>query len=191
LYSSTPLQDVGHFLWQAVAIHRIGIDVDAADALETLAEGVREVALGIGGKASRATSQLGQDLFTAGTLFVDNPVNAAAYAAQTNAIKAYVDGLRAIDAKWTAMTTAGGTPAGGTPLPPQTVPLIRSTAGSVREFDYNLDGLAHYGMLPDMLQDLHNVGFPGSAMTALFGSAERYVEVWELSDSIGAALPHP
>lgn len=191
LYFNSPLEDVGHLLWQAIAIHRIGIDVDAADALETLAEGVRETVLGIDGKVSRATSQLGQDMFTAGTLFVDNPANAAAYAAQTVAVKAYVDGLRAIDARWSAMTTAGGTPAGGTPLPPQTVPLTRSTAGPVREFDYNLDGLAHYGMLPDMLQDLHNVGFPASAMSALFGSAERYVQVWELSDSIGAALPHP
>ena len=30
----------------------------------------------------------------------------------------------------------------------------------MRDFDYNLDGLAHYGMLPDMLQDLKNVGLP-------------------------------
>ena len=41
-------------------------------------------------------------------------------------------------------------------------------AGPLRDFDYNLDGLAHYGMLPDMLQDLKNVGFPPTEMAALF-----------------------
>ena len=45
-------------------------------------------------------------------------------------------------------------------LESQAPPLQRSTAGPVREFDYNLDGLAHYGMLPDMLQDLKNVLLP-------------------------------
>ena len=38
--------------------------------------------------------------------------------------------------------------------------MDRSTAGPIREFDYNLDGLAHYGMLPDLLQDLKNVLLP-------------------------------
>ena len=38
------------------------------------------------------------------------------------------------------------------------VPLKRSTAGPHRYFDYNIDGMAHYGMLPDFLQDLRNTG---------------------------------
>jgi len=86
------------------------------------------------------------------------------------------------------MRTAGS---GANPkIPAQSVPLVRSTAGPIRDFDFNLDGLAHYGMLPDMFQDLCNVGFGAAAMSALFHSAEEYITVWETSDRIGAALPH-
>ncbi len=46
----------------------------------------------------------------------------------------------------------------------QAPPMHRSTAGPTRDFDYNLDGLSHYGMLPDMLQDLKNVGLPPAVM---------------------------
>ena len=37
-------------------------------------------------------------------------------------------------------------------------PLVRDKAGPRRDFDINIDGMAHYGMLPDFLQDLRNVG---------------------------------
>ena len=57
--------------------------------------------------------------------------------------------------------------------------MTRSTAGPQRDFDYNLDGLSHYGMLPDMLQDLKNVGLPTDHFGKLFSSAQRYIEVWE------------
>lgn len=46
-------------------------------------------------------------------------------------------------------------------------------------FDYNVDGFAHYGMLPDFLQDVKNVGMPRDAFEALFSSAEAYVRTWE------------
>ena len=42
-----------------------------------------------------------------------------------------------------------------------------------------MDGMAHYGLLPDFLQDLHNVGVQPQDMTALYRSAEDYVRVWE------------
>ncbi len=38
-------------------------------------------------------------------------------------------------------------------------PLERNTAGPRRDFDINLDGLAHYGLLPDFLQDMRNQGW--------------------------------
>ena len=66
----------------------------------------------------------------------------------------------------------------------------RSTAGPIREFDYNIDGLSHYGMLPDMLQDLQNVGSRG-VLDQFFRSAERYVEVWERSVHGASRIPHP
>lgn len=57
-------------------------------------------------------------------------------------------------------------------------PLTRSCAGE-RDFDLNLDGMAHYGMLPDLLQDMKNVGLTAEDLVPLFRSAEAYIQVWE------------
>jgi microsomal dipeptidase-like Zn-dependent dipeptidase len=48
-----------------------------------------------------------------------------------------------------------------------------------RRFDFNVDGLAHYGLVPDMLQDLKNLGMSAADFEALFSSAESYVQMWE------------
>jgi microsomal dipeptidase-like Zn-dependent dipeptidase len=58
-------------------------------------------------------------------------------------------------------------------------PLTRSTAGERRDFDINIDGMAHYGMLPDLLQDLCNVGLTAKDLVPLFRSAYDYVQMWE------------
>jgi hypothetical protein len=57
-------------------------------------------------------------------------------------------------------------------------PLTRSVAGR-RDFDLNVDGVAHYGMLPDFLQDLRNLGLTEDDLAPLFRSAEDYIELWE------------
>lgn len=61
--------------------------------------------------------------------------------------------------------------------------LKRSMAGEPgkreRDFDINMDGMAHYGMLPDFLQDLWNIGIPEEVMDTLYHSAEDYIRVWE------------
>lgn len=49
----------------------------------------------------------------------------------------------------------------------------------VKEWDFNLDGLAHYGLLPDFIQDLKNVGVDEDHLKPLFGSAEDYIRIWE------------
>ena len=59
-------------------------------------------------------------------------------------------------------------------------PLERSTAGPRREFDINLDGMAHYGMLPDFLQDVRNVGLTAQDLAPLFRSAYDYIKTWQL-----------
>jgi microsomal dipeptidase-like Zn-dependent dipeptidase len=56
-------------------------------------------------------------------------------------------------------------------------PLARSYAGQ-RDFDINIDGVAHYGMLPDFLQDLKNVGLTGADLAPFFRSAEDYIQMW-------------
>ena len=48
-----------------------------------------------------------------------------------------------------------------------------------RDFDINLDSFAHYGMLPDALQDLTNVGLATPTRRALFNGAEQYIQTWE------------
>lgn len=57
-------------------------------------------------------------------------------------------------------------------------PLKRSIAGQ-RDFDINLDGVAHYGMLPDLIQDLKNSGLTDEDLLPFFRSAEDYIQMWE------------
>ena len=67
-------------------------------------------------------------------------------------------------------------------------PLERNTAGPRRDFDINLDGLAHYGLLPDFLQDMRNQGLAIEDFAPLFRSANDYVEVWAKCEQRSAAL---
>jgi hypothetical protein len=57
-------------------------------------------------------------------------------------------------------------------------PMLRAQTGR-RDWNFNTVGLAHYGLIPDFLQDLRNVGLPGEAMNTLFKSAEDFIQVWE------------
>jgi microsomal dipeptidase-like Zn-dependent dipeptidase len=57
--------------------------------------------------------------------------------------------------------------------------LERCYAGPRRDFDINLDGMAHYGMLPDFLQDLRNIGLTAEDLAPLFRSAYDYVQMWD------------
>ena len=56
--------------------------------------------------------------------------------------------------------------------------LKRYSAGN-RDFDVNIDGVAHYGLIPDFLQDLNNVGLKPEFLRPLFKSAEDYIKMWE------------
>ena len=56
--------------------------------------------------------------------------------------------------------------------------LSRSTAGR-RDFDFNLDGMAHYGLFPDLIQDMRNVGVTAEELATLYRSAEDYIRTWE------------
>lgn len=69
-------------------------------------------------------------------------------------------------------------------------PLKRNIAGQ-RDFDINLDGVAHYGMLPDLLQDLKNSGLTDEDLQPFFRSAEDYIQMWEKCLQRSAALSLP
>jgi microsomal dipeptidase-like Zn-dependent dipeptidase len=67
-------------------------------------------------------------------------------------------------------------------------PLTRSVAGERRDFDINIDGMAHYGMLPDLLQDMRNSGLTAEDFVPLFRSAYDYVQMWATCESRAAEL---
>jgi microsomal dipeptidase-like Zn-dependent dipeptidase len=59
------------------------------------------------------------------------------------------------------------------------VRLQRERTGN-RTFDLNTDGVAHYGLIPDLLADLQQHG-GGPNLRSLFRSAEAYLRMWELA----------
>jgi microsomal dipeptidase-like Zn-dependent dipeptidase len=58
-------------------------------------------------------------------------------------------------------------------------PLEPSVMGD-RTYDFNVDGFAHYGLVPDVLQDVANQLHEGRhlALDPLFRSADAYLEMW-------------
>ena len=60
-------------------------------------------------------------------------------------------------------------------------PLRRYITGN-RYWDFNTDGMAHYGLMPDFLQDLRNIGVNPDALGILFRSAEDYIQMWEKTE---------
>jgi hypothetical protein len=52
-----------------------------------------------------------------------------------------------------------------------------------RTFDYNRDGVAHYGLYPDWLEDVGRLG--GSRLRRdMMNGAEAYLEMWERADGV-------
>ena len=60
----------------------------------------------------------------------------------------------------------------------------------IRDFDVNVEGVAHYGLIPDFLQDVKNLGMSEQELAPLFLGAEDYVEAWERAISL-ASEPTP
>jgi microsomal dipeptidase-like Zn-dependent dipeptidase len=56
-------------------------------------------------------------------------------------------------------------------------------------WDYNTDGVAHVGLLPDFIQDLRSVGVSDAQLQPLFRSAEAYVHMWELAEQVNINPP--
>jgi microsomal dipeptidase-like Zn-dependent dipeptidase len=54
-------------------------------------------------------------------------------------------------------------------------------------WDFNLDGLAHIGLYPDLFQDMRNVGVQWEQLGPLFHSAAEYIGTWKKAVAIGAA----
>jgi microsomal dipeptidase-like Zn-dependent dipeptidase len=48
-----------------------------------------------------------------------------------------------------------------------------------KTYDFNVDGLAHIGLLPDMVADLKKIGVTDQQLQPLFGSAQAYINMWK------------
>ncbi|MBZ5560742.1 MAG: HYR domain-containing protein, partial [Acidobacteriia bacterium] len=59
----------------------------------------------------------------------------------------------------------------------------------MRTFDFNVDGMAHIGMLPDFVAELKTIGLPEPYMSSIMQSAEQYIRVWERSWSHSTQPP--
>ena len=56
-------------------------------------------------------------------------------------------------------------------------------------WDFNVDGFQHIGLLPDLLQDMRNVGVQWEQMGPLFHGAQDYISTWDRSVALGNAHP--
>jgi microsomal dipeptidase-like Zn-dependent dipeptidase len=54
-------------------------------------------------------------------------------------------------------------------------------------WDFNVDGLAHIGLFPDLFQDMRNVGVQWEQLGPLFHSAAEYITTWKKAIAIGSA----
>ena len=59
------------------------------------------------------------------------------------------------------------------------VTFQRQRTGS-RTFDLNTDGVAHYGLIADLIADMQQHG-GGAAVSTLYRSAEAYLRMWQLA----------
>jgi microsomal dipeptidase-like Zn-dependent dipeptidase len=66
-------------------------------------------------------------------------------------------------------------------------PMPKSVVGE-KAFDVNFDGVAHVGMLPDLIADLQVMGVTVADLCPLLSSAEGYVRMWERAAPFESAL---
>lgn len=57
-----------------------------------------------------------------------------------------------------------------------------------RTIDFNTEGLAHIGMIPELIEDVRNDGVTEEELEPLFRSAEGYLRMWEKAERRGEAL---
>ncbi|MEH1846895.1 MAG: membrane dipeptidase [Nostoc sp.] len=59
--------------------------------------------------------------------------------------------------------------------------LLTMAQTGPKKWNYNTEGVAHYGLIPDFLQDLKNIGMTPQERRSLFMSAEYFAQMWEKS----------
>lgn len=67
----------------------------------------------------------------------------------------------------------------GSDLVPVVGTLLQQMALGKKSYDYNVDGMAHYGVLPDFTLDVALQLDATESLDTFFHSAEAFIEVWE------------
>ena len=67
------------------------------------------------------------------------------------------------------------------PLPAPAVALGPAIDGA-RQWDYNRDGVAHYGLLPDFLLDVESLPNGQDVVNQMFNGAQYFYESWFLAE---------
>ncbi|MFW5968672.1 MAG: hypothetical protein ACOCV2_14200, partial [Persicimonas sp.] len=57
-----------------------------------------------------------------------------------------------------------------------------------RTIDFNTEGMAHLGLVPELIEDVRNDGVTDEELEPLFKSAEGYLRMWERAEERGEAL---
>ena len=146
---------------------------------------------GTGGAWTRSSCERLRAVGGFATATIDDP---AQLAAKLLRVRADAGGLRAVGL---------GSDTGGFADLPGPPPARRSPTRSARStarspsrasepasgrFDLNTDGVAHYGLLPDLLAKVQAQPRGAEALATLFGSAESYIRTWERT-GLDAAAP--
>jgi microsomal dipeptidase-like Zn-dependent dipeptidase len=57
-----------------------------------------------------------------------------------------------------------------------------------RSVDFDTEGMIHFGLLPELIEDTRNDGMSEEDLEALFRSAEGYIRMWERAEQRAATL---
>ena len=72
--------------------------------------------------------------------------------------------------------------------PTHHTPLLQKAQLGWKSYDFKSDGIAHYGMLPDFMQALHQQPDSSAALQALFHSVEDVVVMWENCEKVAPTI---
>ena len=170
-----------------VAVQRGGVRPDCDGSSKAFVNELRYAVEKMGGRGVA----IGTDAngFVAGLLPRFGP-SACMASADDSARKAFIP-AQVREQRFGVRYADGNTPGGVNGAPPLSrccevaaTGTSWQQAGSNKRFDYNTEGLAHYGLLPDLLQDVRNVGTSWDDLGVLMRSADDYVRMWEKIDQL-------
>ncbi len=142
--------------------------------------GAKALGIGAGNENARTDDQVRKIYALGGILGLGHGGGA------TNYVTHYRYGLSLTDGQPLAIGTDvnGFFALPGPPKVGETIsPSFPKTVTGLRVWDFNLDGMAHYGLFPAFIESMKRVGMTTEEQAAFFSSAERFAQMWEKCDS--------